>query len=320
MMARDRIGARRKFLCGVAAAALWPIGASAEAKMPRVGLLGHAPDWAPFHRQMQALGYVEGKTVVYEHRPVAAGAAAAASELVAREVDAIVAGSAPLGLAAKRATTRIPIVVVRMADPVELGLVTNLARPDANVTGFTTQSAELSPKRLELLKEMLPEIRRVVLLGRGGNPAFTLSVERSREAARALGISVFAVRAPPGQAVSESFPAVLDHRPDALLVLQGFVDGRAQLADFALEHRIPALYLERDFTEAGGLLSYGPSYADLFRRAALYLDKILKGAKPADLPVEQPTKFELVLNLKTATAMAFTFPPTFLVRADEVIE
>jgi putative tryptophan/tyrosine transport system substrate-binding protein len=322
MITRTRVSARRRFLCGVTAAAnLWPFGAGAEtAKIARVGLLGYAADWAPFDREMRALGYVEGKTIMFERRPVATGAAAATAELLARDPDAIVAGSAPLGLAAKRATARIPIVVVRMADPIELGLVASLAKPGGNITGFTTQSAELSPKRLDFVKEMVPKVRHVVLLGRGGNQAFTLSVERSREAARALGVSIFVIRVTPGQPVSTSFPEIAAQRPDALLVLQGFVDVRTELAAFALERRIPAMFLEREFAEAGGLVSYGPSYADLFRRSAIYLDKILKGAKPADLPVEQPTKFELVLNLKSAKTMGFTFPEALLARADEVIE
>jgi putative tryptophan/tyrosine transport system substrate-binding protein len=322
MMSRDRVSARRRFLCGVAAAALWPLGANAEAKIPRVGLLGHASDWVPFHRQMRDLGYAEGRNVRFEPRSIeiASGrAGAAAAELVALNVDAIVAGAAPFGLAAKRITSRIPIIVVRMADPIGLGLVASLARPGANVTGFTTQSAELSQKRLEFLKEMLPGLARVVLLGTAGNPAFALSVEQVKEAARPIGVSIFAVGARQGEHAA-AFAAIRSQRPDAMMVLQGFVEIRERLAAFALEHRIPAMYLEREFSEAGGLLSYGPSYADLFRRAALYLDKVLKGTRPADLPVEQPTKFELVLNLKTAKVMNFTFPATFLVRADAVIE
>jgi putative ABC transport system substrate-binding protein len=312
--------ARRTVLAGMTAAALCPLGANAEARVPRVGLLGHAPDWAPFHRQVRELGYTEGKSIAFELRHALDGTAAKmAADLVALDVDAIVAGAAPYGLAAKRATSRIPIIVVRMADPIGLGLVASLARPGANVTGFTTQSAELGPKRLEFLREMLPDMKRLVLLGTLGNPAFPLSVEEVRQAARAAGVAIIAVAAGPGEPIRALRP-VLDQRPDALMVLQGFVESRFELTAFALEHRLPAIYLVREFSEAGGLVSYGPSYADLFRRSALYLDKILKGASPADLPVEQPTKFELVLNLKTAKAMSFTFPAAFLVRADAVIE
>jgi len=320
MRRRNPMSARRTVLAGMTAAALWPLGAGAEAKAPRVGLLGHAPDWAPFHRQMRDLGYTEGKDILFEARPVASGRAPElAAGLVAMGVDAIVAGAAPYGLAAKRATSRIPIIVVRMADPIGLGLVESLARPGANVTGFTTQSAELGPKRIEFLTEMLPDLKRLVLLGTLGNPAFALSVDEARKAARAAGVSVVPVAAKPGEPIP-ALKSVLDPRPDALMVLQGFVEERAQLAAFALEHRLPAMYLVREFAEAGGLVSYGPSYADLFGRAAIYLDKILKGTKPGDLPVEQPTKFELVLNLKTAKAMDFTFPSVLLARADEVIE
>lgn len=316
---------RRDLLFGALAAAL-PGAAAAQSRgrVPHIGLVGSPGEWAPFLSQLKDLGYVEGRNVVLTvdadtgqgEEPYAA----AVADLVRRQVDIIVASSGIAGgLAAMRATSRVPIVIVRMTDPVRMGLTPSLARPGGNVTGFNTQSAELSAKRIELLKEIVPGVSRIVVLGVEETAALALSLEQSEVAARALGVTLSPIGVRRGEFDAVA-PQLLAARPDALLVLQGLGVDHAALFAFALRNRLPTVTIERISAEAGGLMSYGPSYAELFRRAAIYVDKILRGANPADLPIEQPTKFELVINMKTAAALGIAVPLSFLARADEVIE
>jgi putative ABC transport system substrate-binding protein len=312
---------RRDIVCGLGALAgaafLALAGRAQTPPARRVALVGAASFWDDFVRGLHELGYRDGREVVFEVLPV--GEPGLAAELARRSIDVIVASSYIAGgLAAKKATSETPIVIVRMADPVGVGLVATLARPGGNVTGLSTQSAELMAKRLELLKETIPTVARVVIVGIAGNPVFRMSTEQARGAARSLGIVLDGVAVDPRD-YARAFAEIQKTAPDALLVTQGIGD-QSGIADFALRNRLATISLDRDLAEAGILLSYGPNYADLFRRAAAYVDKILKGAKPADLPVEQPTKFELVVNLKTAKALGVTIPQSILLRADEVIE
>ena len=239
------------------------------------------------------------------------------------KVDVIVVeGHTPAIQAAKQATRTIPIVMGVSGDPVKTGLVESLARPGGNVTGLSLLTTELAPKRLELLKEAVPTLARVAVLWNAANPVKVLDWHETQAAASALGLQLqsLEVRGPPDFA--GAFDAATRDRADALVVLpDGLINShRQQIVDFAMARSLPGMYPYREFVEAGGLMSYAPSYVNLFRRAAVYVDRILQGTKPADLPVEQPTKFELVLNRKTAQALGITFPPTLLVLADEVIK
>jgi putative ABC transport system substrate-binding protein len=238
------------------------------------------------------------------------------------KVDVITTASNPAAQAAKRATSTIPIVMATASEAVGAGLVTSLSRPGGNVTGVVTLVSELAPKRLELLREMIPQLSRVATLVDAGNSASTLSERETELAAQALGISlqVLSVRGP--EEFDSVFESMLRPRVVALIIQPSamFFGERSRLASLAKKHGIPTMDEEKAYTEAGGLISYGPDFADNFRRAAEYVEKILKGAKPADLPVQQPTKFELVINLKTAQALGITIPQSLLLRADEVIQ
>jgi ABC-type uncharacterized transport system substrate-binding protein len=250
---------------------------------------------------------------------------ALAAELVALKVDVIVAAGAPHALAVKQTTRTIPIVFAVAADPVTDGLVTSLARPGGNVTGLSSFGPELVGKRLELLRQAVPGVSRVAVLwqpGGSGERTDKDMLKRAEVAARALGVRLQFVEARGPADIDRAFSDMTRERADALIVLGSpmFFAERRRLVDLAAKHRLPALYSARDSVDAGGLMSYGQNFADLFRRAATYVDKILKGAKPADLPVEQPTKFELVINLRTAKALGLTIPPSLLARADQVIE
>jgi len=273
-------------------------------------------------------GYVPGQNIVIEYR-FADGKperlAELAAELVRLKVDVIVTALNPVTVAAKRATATIPIVMTIGLDPVGAGLVTSLARPGGNVTGLTFDvTLEIHAKRLQLLKEIVPRVSRVAFLW---NPAFSpADSERSagavRDAARKLGVTLQFVEVREGDEFEGAFAAMTRERADSLLAMGGplLFAHRHRIADLAAKHRLPATYPLREFPESGGLFSYGASLPDLYRRAGTYVDKILKGAKPADLPVEQPTKFEMVINLKTAKALGITIPQSVLIRADEVIQ
>jgi putative ABC transport system substrate-binding protein len=312
-----------------------PLAAEAQqaAKVPRIGYLGDTRSATPHLREaflqgLRDLGYVEGGNLVIEYRSAEGKFErypALAAELVALEVDVILAGSTPAAVAAKQATRTLPIVFAATRDAVGSGLVTSLARPGGNVTGLSLLAPELVGKRLELLKQAVPGVTRVAVLWQAGG-----QVERTEKdmlkgadvAARALGVRLQVVEARGPADIDRAFSDMTRARAGALAVLGGtmFSNERRRLVDLAATNRLPAVYGFREYVDAGGLMSYGANLANLYRRAATYVDKILKGAKPADLPVEQPTKFELVINLKTAKALGLTIPPSLLGRADQVIE
>ena len=323
---------RRTFLAGTGAvllAAPLPAGAQPAAKIARIGLLrtGAPPDPAldSFKEGLRELGYVEGENVVLDVR-FAAGRLdrlpSLAAELVRRDVDIIVTGGEAAIQAAKAATRTIPIVMGASNDPVGAGLVESLARPGGNITGSTILAPELSRKRLGLLREMGLGIVRVAVLSDPTSPGTARDLEETQTAARALGVrlQVWTVRAP--RDLDEAFARMRKERAEALVILADpvFTALRARIVKLAAAARLPSIYYWKEFVDAGGLMSYGPSLQVLYRRAATYVDKILKGAKPGDLPIEQPSKFELVINLETAKALGLTIPPSLLQPADQVIE
>jgi putative ABC transport system substrate-binding protein len=326
---------RRTFLAGSAALLAAPLAAKAQqaAKVARIGWLAGNLTASPhlreaFRQGLRDLGYVEGRIVVIEYRSAEGKferLPALVAELVALKVDVIVAGSTPGALAAKQSTKTIPIVFAAAADPVTDGLVTSLARPGGNVTGLTGLAPELVGKCLDQLKQAVPGVSRVAVLwhpGASGEGTDKDMLKGAEVAARALGMQLQFVEARGPDDFDRAFSEMTRARAGTLTVVGSsmFVSERRRLVDLAAKNRLPAVYPLREFVDAGGLMAYGPDLADLFRRAATYVDKILKGAKPGDLPVEQPTKFELVINLKTAKALGLTIPPSLLLRADQVIE
>jgi putative ABC transport system substrate-binding protein len=302
-------------------------GAQQTPRVPKIGLLrfGSPPDTnvAAFLQGLRDLGYVEGQNIAIEYRWAGGRVERIPEltmELVRLKVDVIVSTGDTGALAAKQATSRIPIVVPAVTDPVGIGVVATLARPGGNVTGLSVVNPELSEKRVELLKEMFPRIARVAVVQ---DARLSTTVLLGTEAAaRTLGLRLQVLKAQSLKDFEDAFAAARRAQADALTILPSglFWTLRARIVNLAAKTRLPAMYEQRDFVAAGGLMAYGPSVPDLFRRAATYVDRILKGAKPADLPVEQPTKFELVINLKTAKALGLTIPPSLLARADEVIE
>jgi putative ABC transport system substrate-binding protein len=286
------------------------------------GLSNPNIEW--FLQGLKELGYVEGKNIVIEYRWADGkreGLAALAAELVSLKVDVIVARNTPATLAAKQVTTTIPIVMVGPGDPVRLGLVDSLARPGGNITGLSLFATELTGKRLELLKESFPKIARVAMLWNSADSAMTLRVKEAEVAAPFLGVTIQRVGVQDPNDFERAFAAMSSKAADALLVtLDTFtILHQKRILEFAAKSRLPAMYERIDFVEAGGLMTYGPNLSEIFRRAATYIDKILKGAKPAELPVEQPMKFEFIINLKTAKQIGLTIPPNVLARADKVI-
>ncbi|MFI5373189.1 MAG: ABC transporter substrate-binding protein [Candidatus Rokuibacteriota bacterium] len=323
---------RRAFMAAIAGGLLAaPLAAEAQpaGKVPLIGLLDYSsPDparlnwWKAFRDALRELGYVEGRSISFEAR-WAQGRVdrlpGLAAELVRLQVDIIVTGGGEAARAAKQASTTIPIVMADGADPVRLGLVESLGRPGGNVTGVTSLSTELIAKRVELLRQLLPKVSRVAVLW-DETPNSRLSVQELEAAARPLGIGIQPVGASGPNALDRAFSAAAGERALIVVASPPLFTERKRIADLALKHRLPTVVGGREYAEAGGLLSYAVRYPDLFRRAASYVDKILRGAKPADLPVEQPTTFELVINLKTAKALGLTIPPSLLQRADQVIE
>ena len=293
---------------------------------PNLAASRHLPE--AFRQGLRDLGYVDGRNVVIEYRDAEGKferLPTLAAELVALKVDVIVAGGTPAALAAKQATGTLPIVFAGPGDPVTSGLVTSLARPGGNVTGLSSFAPELVGKCLEQLKQAVPGVGRVAALWQPGGLGERTDKDVLKEAeaaARALGVRLQFVEARGPEDFDRAFSEMTEARAGALTVLPGsmFVNERRRLVDLAAKNRLPAVYPWREGVADGGLMSYGPDLADLFRRAATYVDKILKGTKPGDLPVEQPTKFELVINLKTAKALGLTIPPSVLGRADEVIQ
>jgi putative tryptophan/tyrosine transport system substrate-binding protein len=313
------------------AVAAWPLAARAQLK-PVIGFLGStsagtfAPFVAAFHQGLSETGYVEGQSLKIEYR-WADGRfeqlAALAADLVGRKVDLIVtAGGNVAALAAKRATSTIPIVFASGGDPVEAGLVPSLARPGGNVTGVTFFAIELMPKRLELLSDLVPQARAIALLVNPSSPNAGRIIGDVEKAARAKGLELHILKASKESEIDAAFAALVQLHPGALLIgADGFFTSRRdQLVALASRNAVPAIYDWRQYVATGGLISYGASIADAYRQAGIYTGRILKGAKPADLPVQQPTRFELVINLKTAQALGLTVPPSILDRADEVIE
>ena len=324
---------RRAFLASIAAGLLAaPIAAEAQqtrGKVPLLGLLDYSsPDaarlnwWKAFHDGLQEFGYVEGQSIAFEAR-WAQGRIdrlpGLVAELIRLRVDTIVTGGSEAARAAKRATTVVPIVMADGTDPVRNGLVQSLGRPGGNVTGLTSLSTELIAKRLELLRQLLPKLSRVAVLW-DGTPNARLSVQELEEAAGPLGMGIQPVTVGSPNALDQAFLAAAHERALIVVGSPPLFTERKRIADLALNHRLPTMVGGREYAEAGGLLSYAVRYPDLFRRAASYVDKILRGAKPADLPVEQPTTFELIINLKTAKALGLTIPRSLLQRADQVIE
>jgi putative ABC transport system substrate-binding protein len=326
---------RRTFLAGTGAVLLAaPLAAEAQqaGKVARIGFLGtRTPsDMSPFldafRQGLRELGWVEGQNTVIDYR-FAEGRfdrlPELAAELVRLKVDIIVAATTPAAVAAKNATATIPIVGISLGDPVGLGLVASLARPGGNVTGSSfSVGLGIVGKGLELLEETIPKVRRVAVLSNPANPFQPLAIREVNAAARSLGVQLQLLEVRGPNELDGAFAAMAKERVEALLVVADsmFILHRTRLADLAARSRLPAAYGLREIVEAGGLMSYGPSLRDLYRRSAAYVDKILKGAKPGDLPVEQPTKFELVINLKAAKALGLTIPPSLLGRADEVIQ
>ena len=323
---------RRAFVFALACGLLWmPHAAEAQppGKTARIGYLGFSSGPSPsdeaFRQGLRELGYVEGKNIVIEYRwadlkPGRAGALAA--ELVRLNVDVIVSVGGPVSAtAAKKATTTIPIVF-ETGDPVGSGLVTRLDRPDGNLTGVDNFMGELNVKRLELLKGTVPGVSRVAVLANPANPVTAGGLKELEGAAQVLRVKLHVLEARERQEIDAAFTAMARERAEALLVMTDpmFSAQRERIVELAAKRRLPGIFFVREFAEAGGLLSYSPNLAAARRRLATYVDKILKGAKPGDLPIEQPTKFEMVINLKTAKALGLTVPHSILLRADQVIE
>jgi len=323
---------RRTFLAGTGAVLLAaPLAAHAQeqkaGKVYRIGFLraGQPPKpWVEaFQQGLRERGYVDGQNVVVEFRFTDGSfnqLPRLAEELVRLKVDVILASAAPPALAAKKATTSVPIVFVNVFDPVELGLIPSLGRPGGNITGLATTSADLAGKRLELLRELVPKLRRVAVLWDPSNPTNPIQLKGAEVAARTLGLQLQPAPVQSPIDFDAAFKAARGANGLLLLDSPLVTTHRARLAGLAATSRLPAISGVRDFVEVGGLISYGVDFPDSFRRAATYVDKILRGAKPADLPVEQPTKFEFVINSRTAKALGLTIPPSLLGRADELIQ
>ena len=324
---------RREFIALFgSAAATWPrtLGAQQARKIPRIGYM--SPNIELSHRDrsfvqgLRELGYVDGKNILIEYR-FAAGKfkhlPALASELVRLNVDVIVAGVTQASLAAKAATKTIPVVILGVSDPVASGLVASLARPGNNITGTSSQIAEVQGKSLQMLKEIVPKLSRVAVLWNPGNAIFQAQMlQAAKEAAVALGLELSEFGARNADELHSAFEVIRNSRVSALLVLGDptLIAYKAQIIEFAAKSRLPAIYATEEHAEVGGLMTYGPDLDAQYRRGAVYVDKILTGAKPADLPIEQPTQFRFAINLKTAKALGLQIPPTLLIRADKVIE
>ena len=322
---------RREFIAGLGGAAAWPLVARAQQKIFRIGVLSAGGDytalgfWAAFADNLRDLGWIERKNFIYEHRVAndrLDRLPELAAELVASNVDLMVTLGTLAPLAAKRATSTIPIVMTSAGDPLGSGLVTNLARPGENITGLSLMAPELGGKRLELLMEIVPQASHVAVLWNSANPYSANSFKETQSAAQILKVDIqsLGIRGPDD--LNGAFQRIESQNPNALITIEDplTVGQRQSIVDFVTIHRLPAIYGLREFVQVGGLMAYGALLADLFRRSAGYVDKILKGANPGDLPVEQPTKFELIINLKAAKEIGLQIGVPLLARADEVIE
>src|SRR5437762_7981422 len=304
-----------------------PLAARAQQpKVPTIGALvigNVSPEefWREFRQGLRDLGYIEGQSIRFEFRSAEGRLARLpelAAELVRLKVDIIVTWFTPTAVAAKQATHEIPIVMAETGDPIGTGLVASLPRPGGNVTGIASATADLAGKSVQLIRDMLPSARRVTALANATDPFSKPFLEQIKLGGEATGTTIDTVSISNSEELEIAFASMEQDRPDAVIVQPSLPSKRA--AELALKHRVPAVSVPRWFAEEGGLMSYSPRYVDLFRKAAVYVDKILKGARPADLPVEQPTHFELIINMKTARALGLEIPPALLARADEVIE
>ena len=318
---------RREFITLVGGAAAWPLAARAQqqGKIPRIGIIDDAPMWNAFREGLRDLGFLEGQNIAFEYRTadgVPERLAEAATDLVRRPVDIIATYGTPSSIAAKAATTTIPIVMIGVGDVLRTGLVQSFAQPDGNITGYTTLNPEVQPKRWQLFKAAVPALSRVALLWNPDNASNRLAAEEVRAAAATLSMTFTVVPVRRAEELDGALAAMMLERPDGLIVTGDAIHQLhvGRIINFLANNRLPGLFQYRENVVAGGLMSYGPSLPDLFRRAAGYVDKILRGTRPADLPVGQPTKFELVVNLKTAKALGLTIPEPFLLLADEIIE
>jgi len=325
---------RREFISLLGGAAAWPLRAGAQqaGKVYRIGVLEmtsatlNVANVYALRAGLRQLGYFEGQNLVIEYRSADGRDdrfPGLARELLALKVDVIVTRGTPAAKAAKNATSTVPVVMAASGDPLGTGLVTSLSRPGGNITGLSAIVGELAPKRLELIREIVPGLARIAVLANTSNDAVRRDWARIETAARSLGVQAQLLDLRNSDALGPTFDvAGAARRAGALVVVIDAITlaNRQRIVDLAMKYRLPAIYSSREFVDIGGLISYGVSYPDLYRRAATYVDKILKGAKPADLPVEQPTKFEMVINLKTANAISLDIAPTMLTRADEVIE
>jgi putative ABC transport system substrate-binding protein len=316
---------RREFITLLGGAAAWPLTAGAQQRRLRIGIIDDAPIWDHFRQGLRDLGYIDGQNIAIEYRSADGQPdrlATVASDLAGLPVDVIVTSGSAASRAAQQATTAIPIVMIAIGDPVRAGLVASLARPGRNITGNTILGTEVSAKRLQLLKEVIPGVSRVAFLWNPNNGSHVAYLEQWRVVGPTLGVKLLFVAVGSSDQFESAFAAMMRERPDAFIMTADpfHLFHIGWIIDFLERNRLPAMYVAKENVVAGGLLSYGPSLIDLYRRAAGYVHKILQGTKPADLPIEQPTKFELVINLKAAKAIGLTIPESFLLRADEVIE
>ena len=325
---------RREFITVLGGmVAVWPLIAHGQqaGKIPRIGFMGNSTAAmeanliGPFRDGLRDLGYEEGHNLIIEFR-WAEGKydrfPALIAELLAAKVDVIVTAGTPATLAIKKATSTVPLVFIAVGDPVGTGVVASLARPGGNLTGLSSIAPDLEGKRLGLLREVVPKLSHVAFFLNPANAFHTVSIQQARIAAQSLGIKLQAFEVDKSEQLDGAFASIVKEKPDALLILADrvFLHNRKRMMEFAIQQRLPSVNAYRELVEAGGLISYGPSYEDMHRRAAGYVDKILKGAKPADLPIEQPTKFTLLINLNTAKALGLVIPSTLLAHADEIIE
>ena len=321
---------RREFIL-LGAAAILPLAASAQPKIPRIGFMGNSTAVLEanlldaFREGLRELGYEEGRNIEIEFR-WADGRydkfPSLVAELIAANVDVIVTAGTPASLAVKKASTTIPLVMVAVGDPIGTGLVPSLARPGGNLTGLSSIAPDLEGKRLQLLREVAPALSHVGMFINSGNPFHVSSTKQARAAAQAMGIKLQLHDIRKSEDLDDAFDVIRKERPDALLILADrvFLHNRQRIVDFTKEQRLPNVNAYKELVEVGGLMSYGPSYEDMHKRAAIYVDKILKGAKPADLPIEQPSKFTFIVNLRAAKALGVTVPSQLLGLSDQLIE
>jgi len=323
---------RRAFIAALGSTAAWPIVARAQSdRIPRIGFMGNSTAeleanlLGAFLAGLREHGYEDGRTIAIVYRWAGGDYdrfPALIAELLAAKVEVIVTAGTPATLAVKRATTTVPLVMAAVGDPLSTGIVPSLARPGGNITGLSAIAPDLEGKRLELLREVAPKLTHVAYFLNPLNPLHLLTAQQARFAAEALKINLQTHEVRRSEDIEPAFAAIIKQKPDGLLILADrvFLHDRQRLMEFAAQQRLPNVNAYRELVEAGGLMSFGPNYEDMHRRAADYVDKILKGAKPGDLPVEQPTKFTLIINVKAATALRLNVPPSLLARADEVIE